>query len=205
MTAAAATLSIFGALPSQAQFNGCGTTSAGGFAASLKTPGFSCQVGDKIYSDFDIDVNNSVLVSIAENSLTQHTLTVSSAAGLGSAATKFNYTITVAPSSPYILATWQTDTQSSIAPNDYTMTVDFTNDMFASQTLDFFFTPSVFPPLPFNPNTVTTAVTHSFTNPMVQTAFSDTVTQTPGPLPILGAGAAFAFSRKVRSRIKATV
>ncbi len=27
--------------------------------------------------------------------------------------------------------------------------------------------------------------------------------QTPGPLPVLGAGAAFGFSRKLRSRIKA--
>lgn len=30
------------------------------------------------------------------------------------------------------------------------------------------------------------------------------ITQTPGPLPILGAGAAFGFSRKLRSRIKAS-
>ncbi len=28
--------------------------------------------------------------------------------------------------------------------------------------------------------------------------------RTPGPLPILGAGAAFGFSRKLRGRIKAT-
>ena len=32
---------------------------------------------------------------------------------------------------------------------------------------------------------------------------TNTYTQTPGPLPILGAGAAFGFSRKLRSRIKA--
>jgi hypothetical protein len=32
---------------------------------------------------------------------------------------------------------------------------------------------------------------------------TNTVTQTPGPLPILGAGAAFGFSRKLRGRIKA--
>jgi hypothetical protein len=31
---------------------------------------------------------------------------------------------------------------------------------------------------------------------------TNTYTQTPGPLPILGAGAAFGFSRKLRSRIK---
>jgi hypothetical protein len=33
---------------------------------------------------------------------------------------------------------------------------------------------------------------------------TDSITQTPGPLPILGAGAAFGFSRKVRRRIQAS-
>jgi hypothetical protein len=33
--------------------------------------------------------------------------------------------------------------------------------------------------------------------------FTNTFNQTPGPLPILGAGAAFGFSRKLRGRIKA--
>jgi hypothetical protein len=32
--------------------------------------------------------------------------------------------------------------------------------------------------------------------------YSNHFRQTPGPLPILGAGAAFGFSRKLRSRIK---
>jgi hypothetical protein len=35
------------------------------------------------------------------------------------------------------------------------------------------------------------------------TAVTNGFYQTPGPLPILGAGAAFGFSRKLRSRIKA--
>lgn len=35
--------------------------------------------------------------------------------------------------------------------------------------------------------------------------FTSTITQTPGPLPILGAGAAFGFSRKLRRRINASV
>ena len=35
-------------------------------------------------------------------------------------------------------------------------------------------------------------------------AYQNTFRQTPGPLPILGAGAAFGFSRKLRSRIKAS-
>jgi hypothetical protein len=37
------------------------------------------------------------------------------------------------------------------------------------------------------------------------TQYVDRINQTPGPLPILGAGAAFGFSRKLRSRIKASV
>jgi hypothetical protein len=37
------------------------------------------------------------------------------------------------------------------------------------------------------------------------TSWSHIYTQTPGPLPILGAGAAFGFSRKLRRRIKSVV
>lgn len=46
-------------------------------------------------------------------------------------------------------------------------------------------------------------LTYSLTVPQTASVldFTHTVTQTPGPLPILGAGAAFAFSRKLRSRI----
>ncbi|MEB3335489.1 MAG: hypothetical protein VKP70_10955, partial [Cyanobacteriota bacterium] len=57
----------------------------------------------------------------------------------------------------------------------------------------------------FNPN----ATDSFFTNTLVAAAGLDgvnaitqTVSQVPGPLPILGAGAAFGFSRKLRARIK---
>jgi hypothetical protein len=36
-------------------------------------------------------------------------------------------------------------------------------------------------------------------------SWTNTISQTPGPLPILGAGAAFGFSRKLRRRIKSVV
>lgn len=36
-------------------------------------------------------------------------------------------------------------------------------------------------------------------------SWTNTIQQTPGPLPILGAGAAFGFSRKLRRRIKSVV
>lgn len=36
-------------------------------------------------------------------------------------------------------------------------------------------------------------------------SWNNTISQTPGPLPILGAGAAFGFSRKLRRRIKSVV
>ena len=35
-------------------------------------------------------------------------------------------------------------------------------------------------------------------------SYQNAYTQVPGPLPILGAGAAFGFSRKLRNRIKAS-
>jgi MYXO-CTERM domain-containing protein len=41
-------------------------------------------------------------------------------------------------------------------------------------------------------NTILDAIQNNYTQ----------TTETPGPLPLLGAGAAFGFSRRIRSRIK---
>lgn len=199
----------------QAQTNpfdtGCapGSTAAAGsllqFLSYLEAGTGTCQIGDKIYSNFDTDLHGNAQISLAENSGLQHTLTVSSAQTF-TTATKFNYTITATNCGSTCLKTWQTDTLGAVGENNYNVKVDWTND--ATSSIDLSLVPgpsSSFPPLrPFNPNTVSSDVTHLITNGGSLTGFTDTVTQTPGPLPILGAGAAFGFSRKLRRRIKLT-
>jgi hypothetical protein len=45
---------------------------------------------------------------------------------------------------------------------------------------------------------------NNFTDALTQNDLSDDLSQVPGPLPILGAGVAFGFSRKLRRRIGVT-
>lgn len=52
------------------------------------------------------------------------------------------------------------------------------------------------------PDTSVELTYSNFVNNSPLPTFTNTITQTPGPLPILGAGAAFGFSRKLRKRIK---
>jgi hypothetical protein len=52
------------------------------------------------------------------------------------------------------------------------------------------------------PDTSVELIYSNFVNNSPLPSFTNTITQTPGPLPILGAGAAFGFSRKLRKRIK---
>ena len=70
--------------------------------------------------------------------------------------------------------------------------------------------PSVSPPVPgnkvfFNSGVTSSTFAQSWSAPVGATIASFGVTldqQVPGPLPLLGAGAAFGFSRKLRRRIK---
>lgn len=207
--------------PAHAQFLGCGSTSAGGFVNSLPA---SCVIGDKLYSfsgtvggvTLGTNIHGFATLTLAENAGAQHTLTLASANGLQLAAGAtspafFNYTITVInPPSSETLLTWQTDTQGAIAPNDYVNTTAFTNDASGVSPIDLKYCipaggggPCSTGPNNFTAGTTTTLVTHSIINQATTTGFTDTVVQTPGPLPILGAGAAFGFTRKLRKRIKA--
>jgi hypothetical protein len=205
--------------PAQAQFLGCGTTSAGGFVSALPA---SCVIGDKLYTfsgtvdgvTLGTNIHGFAQLTMAENGGAQHTLTLSSANGLqlvsgASSPAFFNYTITVNSGSE-TLKTWQTDTQGAIAPNDYVNTTAFSNDASGVSPIALKYClpsggggPCSTGPNDFVPGTTTTLVTHSITNEATTTGFTDTVVQTPGPLPILGAGAAFGFTRKLRNRIKA--
>ena len=194
----------FGSHNAQAAITGCGSTFASGDLTAIG-PTFSCLVGDKIYSDFDFDLPANTMISISENFGTQHTLTISNAATFAGSS-KFNYKITATLAPPFYLSTWQTDTLGAVGTNAFNVNVDWTNDAIPPLNLSLSPGPSSsFPPLRnFDPNTADTTVYHLITNGESLTGITDTVTQTPGPLPILGAGAAFGFSRKLRNRIKAS-
>jgi hypothetical protein len=193
-------------LPSHAQMADCGTTLAMGLISTSSAAGIDCIVGDKRYYGFEYDGPTAQL-SIAENSNTQHTVTISRSGGL--TATKFNYSVAILPASPTpFLKSWQTDTAGAISPNDYTVGVNWTNDGLASPiTLTF-----AGPPINgnsssglqnFDANVNMSTTTHAITNGATVTAITDTITQqVPGPLPILGAGAAFGFSRQLRRRVQ---
>ncbi len=189
---------VFGALPSQAAFTGCiaGTDKASGFISDLPS---SCLIGDKRYFDFSTDIATDTFITIAEVGPTgkQHNLILSNAPIGG---TFFNYKIEVVGSPNYLL-TWQTDAAGAIAPNNYTVEVNFSNSTGGPITLDNGSPESGL--INFTSDPTTTSVTHTFTNSDTLGALTDTVTQgppdpVPGPLPIIGSAAVFGSIQRLR-------
>lgn len=173
------------------------------FSTLVSGGGQSCLVGDKLYSDFVFtigtsDPNASITLGNPSFAPEQHTL-VGSSTGWNTAGT-FSYKVTVS-GSPLQIKGINYDSQSSLFNKGYSWTAS-TPELGASATM----TQSSTSAGPFmgGPTSVIN-VSHSLTNtgdPMQ--SWTDTIVQTPGPLPILGAGAAFGFSRKLRRRIKAS-
>lgn len=207
-----------GATPSQAQqFSGCGTSSAsgnifgaGGFLEFITTNG-SCAIGDKTYSNFNTsewgNFPDDATISIAESGTggLTHTITLASSNGFNSiagAATEYDFDYNIAVTSTNYLEKWRPGSTSSLFNQDWSLTTTATNP---TTTINRDETSGLSPLSNFNPN----ATDSFFTNTLVAAAGLDgvnaitqTVSQVPGPLPILGACAAFGFSRKLRARIK---
>ncbi len=200
--------------------------------ASIFGNGFACTSGDKIYSSFikNLDPGNKLQTSIFQFTIDGSNHTISSIGNFTPGTYEFGYTMTIfnALNTEQALQSANTSASSSSISNprglspSWTKTLDVqTNDesLFVTTTqlgattnsdgpktfgalvqpvsADFIsrlFVPTV----PGQPNTVT-----SITDTVTQ-KFDETAT-VPGPLPILGAAAAFGFSRKLRSRIKQTV
>ncbi|MFM7170710.1 MAG: hypothetical protein ACKOYH_07670, partial [Cyanobium sp.] len=203
-----------GATPSQAQFSGCGTPAAsgsifgpGGFLEFINTNG-SCAIGDKTYSDFNtaqwgnfpIDATINIAESGSEG-LT-HTITLSSSNGFNSAGgpAQYDFDYKIAVTSSQYLEWWRPASTSSLGNPDYSVDTTATNPTITVSRDEF---SGLSPQNFFNPNTTESF----FTNTIIATAdgpnaITQTVNQVPGPLPILGVGAAFGFSRKLRARIK---
>jgi len=218
---AAGTLSFVGAAPAHAQVCTGNGTSAANFSLSFfnSNPGLICTVGDLIYSNFSITgftASDSAqnVVNITESGVggLQHTIGMQNVSGWTSATSTFNYTVTRA-SGTNLFDQWAASGSSSIIGSNFSSTVTATNSSPSPNpngAINAFST--VGSPSTFNSNTISSAFTNTFTvTSNAFTAFDNSLTQkaptppssVPGPLPILGAGAAFGFSRKLRSRIKA--
>jgi hypothetical protein len=217
---AAGTLAFVGAAPAHAGTCPGDGTNNGTFNLSLidTDPSLTCTIGDKTYSNFSytgfvttVPANNVVTISESGMGGLQHTIGMMNTTGWTSASNTFNYTVSIA-SGPNTFDLWAATGSSSIIMSGFDSTVTATNS-----------TPSPNPnmvsgafstamsPSTFTNGTTTSAFTNTFnvTNNAF-TSFDNSIVQkspptgsVPGPLPLLGAGAAFGFSRRIRSRIKA--
>ncbi|MFM7465840.1 MAG: hypothetical protein ACKO28_10300, partial [Cyanobium sp.] len=192
---------------------GNGTNTASFSLAFLDAnPALTCTVGDKIYSNFSYtgfvaadSAQNVVNMSESGIGGLQHTIGMMNTSGWTSASNTFNYTISaVGPGVE--LNQWAATGGSSIIGSAFNSTVTATSSAPSPNpngAVNAFTT--VGSPSTFNAGTTSSAFTNTFN--VTSNAFTSfdnsltqrsTVTATPGPLPILGAAAAFGSIRKLR-------
>lgn len=193
------TCGVLSASPAHAAWQSCTATGAFGFLNSLAV-GDSCQVGDKNYviTAKTLTSNNGFgTVQIGNQTSDTHTLTVNDASGFTGSGI-FNYTVTAVASE--LINAFKFGNTSSGLSAAYTITADL-NPSFPWTVTQNQNSPTAMTPLP---NLSFLNVNHTYTqvSPSM-TSFTDTISQTPGPLPLVGTGLAFGFTRKLRKRITA--
>ncbi|MFN5464718.1 MAG: hypothetical protein ACK40D_06225 [Cyanobacteriota bacterium] len=190
--------------PSQAaDWDTCGVTGAKSAMGLFSTfPVGGCQIGDKLLSNLDTDVDVTIPIQMmwSENNVDPsiHTLTFQNAGGLGGSF--FNYELAVVGSSESI-KDFSLNSACSAGSCAYTGTM---SQSASAATLNMSDSLGGQGPqsIPLSTNLL---VFNNWTNTNLSIEqVTNSYTQTPGPLPILGAGAAFGFSRKLRNRIKAS-
>ena len=196
---------FLGAMPSQAQ-----SACSGGYSIAnlvgLSTTG--CIIGDKIYSDFSFSGAwaGSSNFTFSNSPADQHTFGGSGLA-LNPGAYSYTYKVKIAPGNPLQrLLGYRTGSGTSdlFLPLVSTKTLAGTpggtvtaiNDLTSPS---YMYSPYVTGPVVFTSNI---NVTGGRLDILTDTLGQVTV---PGPLPIVGAAAAFGFSRKLRHRIKSTI
>ena len=214
-------------VPDASFADGCkamsGATSVGGFVSDflkfLASPDGAngCQVTDKLYSFAadafgDFDINNTFL-QIAESPFNplSHSIKLSNVGGFQPGTFDFNYNVSATVPGLYIKHWFASAEPVAPAPiSDYTLTIDTD---FSGNAAVVFPGPSITPIVPLLDEPTSVAFTNQlvvtplkagpngFTNTIEQATFRDP-SEVPGPLPLLGAAAAFGFSRKLRARIK---
>ena len=170
-----------------------------------------CTNGDKIYSDFSFSGFNTSSTSLSiTDSGAQHTF---SASGLNFGAgtmASYSYKVAIAPGNPNAsFLAYRTGAQTSDVFNALVSTKTLTGTPNGGVSTGLgdnggnvvTYSPTITGPIDFTGTiNVTSGRMDVFTDTVVQKITSTSAV--PGPLPILGAGAAFGFSRKLRSRIK---
>ena len=184
----------------------------------LKNAG-ACTAGDKTYSGFQIAgafvgllYTDSVLISVGAPN---HTIAFSSANGWDPGTYSATYTMAVTPIpsgppySPYFLGYSASSSSSIFSPVLPAGSVMVTGTVLPPISAPV--NGGMAGPVFYTPGTI---ISDTFTTKLdvtdgKVTAFDHTLTQgysngtqVPGPLPLLGAGAAFGFSRRIRNRIK---
>jgi len=201
-----------GAPAQAATCTGNGTNTASFSLAFLTdNPSLTCTVGDVTYSNFSFtgfaasDVSqNAVNISASGVGGLQKTIGMQNTSGWTSASNTFTYTVSRS-SGTRVFDLWAATGASSVIGSAFTSTVTATNS-----------SPSPNPNGAVNafstvgsPSTFTAGISSAtFTNTFAVTSasftsFDNTFTQKavlPGPLPILGAAAAFRFARRLRKR-----
>ncbi len=219
------TVSLFHTSSAQAAVTGCagGTTGQALWSDIAGTSGFTCTIGDKIYSNFSysstanefspaytsgIDPTDQFSFSTIGPGGLIHNLNVQSLNSFINTKVTLSYDVAIVGSGNVLK-----DFSGNITGDNATLwalSLAATNAASPSLTQG----PPVYPGLAqsattptvaFNPNLTSTTFTSTLLadpNGAGVTQFSNRLTQqVPGPLPILGAGAALGFSRKLRRRV----
>jgi len=173
-----------------------------------------CESGDKIYSDFSFTGFDTATTSLSiTDAGEQHTFSANGLnLGTGSMAS-YSYKVTIAPGNPnasFLAYRTGATTSDVMTPLTGTKTLTGTPTGGVSTSTDgavgnvFTYAPTIAGPVDFAGSiNVTGGRMDVITDSLVQKV--NGTSSVPGPLPLLGAGAAFGFSRRIRSRIKAAV
>jgi hypothetical protein len=218
---AAATFSLGGIAPAQAAQVSC-AAGQGGMGLGWNITGLTtlssaangCFIGDKLYYDFSFTGITTGNYNFTNTIPLEH---IFSGAGLGFGGSSFSYSYKVALYNPapgtvfhgYRTAAAASGGGSSIYSKTLTSTspVSAPTSSVATQAGDGL--QAIFPSGTISPITFESTVTR--TSGGTVDVITDSIEQkqntpaVPGPLPIFGAGAAFAFSRRLRNRIKQAV
>lgn len=201
-----ACLGLAAGSPAKAQLQTCTAF----FESQLEAEGFACQIGDKIYDQFNFNGLTSPGTSVFAftETGTQHTL---SGAGLNATSGfTYSYRMRVATPSPFLLYQYVTDAAGSAGAGSFSKTLTAagqgTSTFNSGGGLANIVTFSVATQESTFTGTVTVANggrVDTITDSLSQILPSDV--PVPGPLPIVGAGVAFGMSRRLRSRIARSV
>jgi hypothetical protein len=205
--------------------DGCNgsANSVGGFVADflkfLDTSGATgCTVRDKFYklsaSTFANFDPNETFLQISQSTFNplSHAIKLSNVSGFQPGIFNFNYTISVVLPSNLKISQWFASAEP--ADNDFSQYTLVTDTNFTPSTSIMYPAMASGPTvlIPGNQQSVdfTNELTvvdgfpgpNGFTNTVRQAPIETPPDSVPGPLPLLGAAAAFGFSRKLRARIK---